>query len=75
MLLLEFVQLVEVAKQLGAVGSYITRVRELDVCPFIREDDFARHVVHICKSVVDLGQLVGGKISDEVLPGINPLKN
>ena len=70
-LLLELKQLVEVAKQLGAVGSNVSGVAELDIGPLVSEEDFTSLVVHVGEAVVDLGKFVGGEVGDKVLASVD----
>jgi hypothetical protein len=70
-LLLELVKLVEVAKQLGSVGSDISRVGELGVSPLVGEDHFAGLVVDVGETIVDFSQVVGWEVGNEMLARVD----
>lgn len=57
-LLLELVELVEVAQQLCAVAGDISRVGVLQISPLVGEKDLAGGAVNVCKSIGDLGEFV-----------------
>jgi hypothetical protein len=69
--LLELEQLVEVTEQLSAVCGDITRVRELNIGPFVGKDNLTGGVVHVGERILDLGELVGREVGNHMLASID----
>ena len=72
-LLLELVELVEVAVELCSIRGHVARVLVLQVCPDVGEENFSSDRADIREGVGDLGQLFSREIGDEVLSGVDGL--